>query len=112
NNSSDTISFSYDDSNRLITQFISREDFLLIYRTDATDLIPVGKPYNPEVALNFVTANIPPIKIPPLERSRFVLGFSWFRNPENQPLGIGNYYSSFKDKVVVDNVEMHINTTV
>ena len=112
NNSSDTISFSYGDSNRLITQFINREDFLLIYRTDATGLIPIGKPYNPEVDLNFVASNVPPIKIPPFERSVFVLGFNWFSNTENKPLEVGNYYSSFKDKVVVDNVEMDINTAI
>src|SRR5690606_33739374 len=58
NNSTDTISFSYSDSRRLMAQFFSREDFLLIYRVDAVHFSPVGKPYNPDIEPNFVDANL------------------------------------------------------
>src|SRR5690606_32683760 len=106
------ISFSYSDSRRLMAQFFSREDFLLIYRVDAAHFSPVGKPYNPDIEPNFVDANLPSIMIYPLEKSSAVLGFNWFSDPENQPLDIGQYYSSFKDKAVIENVEINIDTTI
>lgn len=112
NNSADTVVFSYSDSRRLMAQFFSREDFLFVYRRVGVALIPAGKPYNPEIPLNFIDANLPPTKIHPFEKSEAILGFSWSSNSANQPLSIGNYYSSFEDKAVIENIEIDINTTI
>lgn len=112
NHTRDTLYFSWSDYRRLLTQFYGREDFLLVYEMESKTMNPIGKPYNPEIALNFVDSNLPPMKIPPQGKREMIFGFFWFFRPENQPLDKGKYFSSFTDLADIEGFEVSINTSI
>lgn len=119
NNSDNTIEVTWSDQTRLLTHFHTKDDFLMVYQvvgegTGEKQLIPIGKPYDPDVPLNFTTINLSPREIPSGD-GILLQGFFWLQNPykpDNQALVKGNYYSSFSDEVTINGVTVPVNTEI
>lgn len=112
NHTKDTLYFSWSDHMRLLTQFYGREDFLLVYKMESENMDPIGKPYDPEIPINFVMINLPPTKIAPQGKREMIFGFFRSFRQENQPLHQGRYFSSFTDVVDIEGFEVSINTSI
>lgn len=117
NLSEDTVFVSHRDGDRLFQQFYKQRDFLSIYRkdngTDHQDSVYIGKPYDPDVEINFPAINLPGyfLRIPP-SGQQYIFRASWSDNPINRPLPADNYYSAFKDKIIIEGIEIVIDTSI
>lgn len=114
NNSKDTVFVSHEGGNRLFQQFYKQGDFLSIYRKNGVKPpVYVGKPYDPDVEINFPDINLPGyfLNVPPSGR-QYTFRFSWLNYPINRPLPAGTYYSSFSDAISVEGVEVIIDTAI
>jgi len=117
NHSDDSVSLSHEDGKKLYEQFYKQRDFLAIYRKESAEnsqgAVFIGKPYDSSVELYF-TDNLLPgcfIDIAPSDR-QYVFLVPWTTNPANQAIPTGSYYSSFHDNVLIEDVEISIDTKV
>ena len=114
NHSEDTIFVSHEGGRKLFQQFYKQVDFLSVYRKDSgKPPMYVGKPYDPDVEINFPDINLPGyfLHVPPSGR-QYTFRFSWLNYPINRPLPAGSYYSSFSDAISVEGIEIIIDTAV
>ena len=117
NHSQESIFISHEDGRKLYRHFYKQRNFLAIYRNeseeDGQEDVFVGKPYDPSIDLDF-TDNLLPgyfIDIAPSDR-QYVFLIPWTRNSANQAIRSGNYYSSFQDTVLLEGVEIPIDTKI
>ena len=113
NHSDDSVLVSNEYQSKLYRQFYKQLDFLAIYRKEGAEAVFIGKPYDSSVDLEFPAIIFPGnfIKVGPSGR-QYVFLIPWTTNPTNQAIPVGNYYSHFQDKVLIEDVEISIDTKI
>lgn len=118
NRSDDTVFASHEDGWRLYQQFYKQHGFLSVYQKvygiSSPQFIYIGKPYDPDVELNFQANNLPGyfLRIHPYGRQYIFHAASWFNNPMNRPLSAGRYYSHFADTTSIEGNKITIDTSI
>ncbi len=116
NKTDEVIYISQSDYQDLFTQLYPQPECLMIYKEAATPVgktqrMPIGKPYDPAVEINFPAINLPPRAVNPGDiMHRF--GFSWSYNKQNQQLEKGVYFSSFQGNITIGGISGYIDTEI
>jgi hypothetical protein len=117
NRSRDSVFISNNDGRKLFQQFYKHDDFLSIYRksngVDNSQLVYIGKPYDPDIEILIAMINLQGnlVSIGPWGRQYLFL-LPWSNNKKNQTIPSGTYFSFYKDTILIEDVEIAIDTEI